>query len=156
MSALWSCRRWREIIHAWASAVAFVDAYSVSKGTVAPRRHLSRLEDLEAEEWAELFGLERKVCREPSNSTAKNSRRYSGDAGTEGCSADQPQSPEPSCVGEALPSSRQADRPPSRRAEDWVRGYAIVRNCRLECSSRRRRGRGPMILAMAEAVGRGS
>ena len=55
-----------EIIHACAAAVAFADAYPVSEGhvLVVPRRHLARVEDLGADEWAELFGLVREVCRE--------------------------------------------------------------------------------------------
>ena len=57
-----------EIIHAGASAVVFADAYPVSEGhvLVVPRRHLSRVEDLEADEWTELFGLVREVFRELS------------------------------------------------------------------------------------------
>ena len=57
-----------EIIHACASAVAFADAYPVSDGhiLVVPRCHLSRIEDLEADEWTELFGLVRDVCRKLS------------------------------------------------------------------------------------------
>jgi diadenosine tetraphosphate (Ap4A) HIT family hydrolase len=57
-----------EIIHACASAVAFADAYPVSEGhvLVVPRRHLSRIEDLEADEWTELFRLVREVCRKLS------------------------------------------------------------------------------------------
>ncbi len=56
------------IIHAWRAAVAFADAYPVSEGhvLVVPRRHLARAEELEADEWAELFGLVREVCRELS------------------------------------------------------------------------------------------
>lgn len=57
-----------EIIRASAVAVAFLDDFPVSEGhvLVVPRRHLARVEDLEADEWAELFGLVREVCLELS------------------------------------------------------------------------------------------
>jgi diadenosine tetraphosphate (Ap4A) HIT family hydrolase len=56
-----------EIIHSRPAAVAFADAYPVSEGhvLVVPRRHLARLEELDADEWAEVFSLVREVCREP-------------------------------------------------------------------------------------------
>ena len=55
-----------EIIHARAAAVAFAGAYPVSQGhvLVVSRRHLARLEELDADEWAEVFSLVREVCRE--------------------------------------------------------------------------------------------
>ena len=55
-----------DIIHARPAAVAFPDAFPVSEGhvLVVPRRHLTRLEDLDAGEWAEVFALVRDVCRE--------------------------------------------------------------------------------------------
>jgi histidine triad (HIT) family protein len=55
-----------DIIHAYAAAVAFADAFRVTKGHVlaVPRRHLARLEDLDADEWAGVFQLVRNVCRE--------------------------------------------------------------------------------------------
>lgn len=54
------------MLHARETAVAFKDAYPVSDGhvLVVPRRHLARVEDLEADEWTELFELVREVCRE--------------------------------------------------------------------------------------------
>jgi diadenosine tetraphosphate (Ap4A) HIT family hydrolase len=47
-------------------AVAFPDGFPVADGhlLVVPRRHLARLEELEAEEWLGVFGLVRQVCRE--------------------------------------------------------------------------------------------
>jgi len=55
-----------EIIHARAAAVAFADAYPVSDGhvLVVSRRHLARLEELDSDEWAEVFSLVQEVCRE--------------------------------------------------------------------------------------------
>jgi diadenosine tetraphosphate (Ap4A) HIT family hydrolase len=55
-----------DIIHARAAAVAFPDAFPLSEGhvLVVPRRHLARVEDLESNEWAEVFALVREVCRE--------------------------------------------------------------------------------------------
>ena len=57
-----------DIIHARAAAVVFPDDFPVSEGhvLVVPRRHLARVEDLEADEWAEVFSLVREVCRELS------------------------------------------------------------------------------------------
>lgn len=57
-----------EMIHARREAVAFEDAYPVAEGhvLVVPRRHVARVEDLDADEWAEVFTLVREVCRELS------------------------------------------------------------------------------------------
>lgn len=57
-----------EISYARATAVAFPDAFPVSDGhiLVVPCRHLARVEDLEPQEWADLFGLVREVCRDLS------------------------------------------------------------------------------------------
>ena len=57
-----------DIIHARAAAVAFPDDFPVSEGhvLVVPRQHLARVEDLEAGEWSEVFGLVREVCLELS------------------------------------------------------------------------------------------
>jgi diadenosine tetraphosphate (Ap4A) HIT family hydrolase len=54
-----------KVLHTRDTAVAFEDAYPVSDGhvLVVPRRHLARIEDLEAVEWTELFELVREVCR---------------------------------------------------------------------------------------------
>lgn len=56
------------MIHARREAVAFEDAYPVAEGhvLVVPRRHVARVEDLDADEWAEVFTLVREVCRELS------------------------------------------------------------------------------------------
>lgn len=55
-----------DLTYARTTAVAFPDGFPVSKGhvLVVPRRHLARVEDLDAEEWAELFALVREVCRD--------------------------------------------------------------------------------------------
>jgi diadenosine tetraphosphate (Ap4A) HIT family hydrolase len=58
-----------DIIQARAAAVAFPDNFPVSEGhvLVVPRRHLARVEDLDADEWAEVFALVREVCLELSS-----------------------------------------------------------------------------------------
>lgn len=57
-----------EIIGASAGAAAFPDAFPVSEGhvLVVPRRHIARIEDLEPEEWREVFALVRVMCVELS------------------------------------------------------------------------------------------
>jgi diadenosine tetraphosphate (Ap4A) HIT family hydrolase len=57
-----------DVIHARAMAVAFLDSFPVSEGhvLVVPRRHLARAEDLDVNEWAELFALVREICLELS------------------------------------------------------------------------------------------
>jgi diadenosine tetraphosphate (Ap4A) HIT family hydrolase len=57
-----------EFVHARQQAVAFADAYPVADGhlLVVPRRHVARAEDLDADEWAEVFTLVQEVCRELS------------------------------------------------------------------------------------------
>lgn len=49
-----------------AAAVAFADRFPVSDGHVliVPRRHVARLEKLEAAEWLDLFALVHDVARE--------------------------------------------------------------------------------------------
>lgn len=56
------------IIRRSEAAVAFPDAFPVSKGhvLVVPLRHLARIEELRAEEWTALFVLVRTICRELS------------------------------------------------------------------------------------------
>jgi diadenosine tetraphosphate (Ap4A) HIT family hydrolase len=53
-------------MHSRAATVAFRDAYPVSEGhvLVVSRRHVARVEDLETDEWDELFALVREVCRD--------------------------------------------------------------------------------------------
>ncbi|MGZ4185502.1 MAG: HIT family protein [Solirubrobacteraceae bacterium] len=55
-----------DIIHPGPAAVAFPDVFPVSEGhvLVVPRRHIARLEDLDAGEWAGVFAVVRDVCRE--------------------------------------------------------------------------------------------
>lgn len=49
-----------------AVALAFPDAFPVSDGhmLVVARRHIERLETLPADEWAGLFALVHRICRE--------------------------------------------------------------------------------------------
>jgi diadenosine tetraphosphate (Ap4A) HIT family hydrolase len=64
-----------DLVHACPAAVAFRDPFPVSQGhvLVVPRRHITRIEELTADEWADVFALVRDVCRE-----------FSGQAGVDG------------------------------------------------------------------------
>jgi diadenosine tetraphosphate (Ap4A) HIT family hydrolase len=57
-----------EIIDARRGAVVLADAYPIAEGHVLaiPRRHVPRIEDLDPDEWAELFEVVREICRELS------------------------------------------------------------------------------------------
>lgn len=48
------------------SSAAFADRFPVSEGhaLIVPRRHVARIEDLAEDEWRDLFGLARALCRE--------------------------------------------------------------------------------------------
>jgi len=51
--------------HSSRAAVAFDDGFPVAEGhmLVVPRRHVSRVEHLEASDWSDLFALVREVAR---------------------------------------------------------------------------------------------
>jgi len=55
----------RELSSTTALSAALIDIYPVSEDhtLVVPRRHVARVEDLEDDEWSDLFGLVRDITR---------------------------------------------------------------------------------------------
>lgn len=54
-----------QILHSNRAAACFADGFPLSDGhlLIVPRRHVARLEELDAEEWADVFDLVHLVCR---------------------------------------------------------------------------------------------